>query len=266
MNAAIRDAGNRPVTGLRQADFRIFEDGVEQQVLSFAAHEAPFAAIVLFDTSGSMTERISIARSATITFLAGLRAGDMAAVYKFDSRVEMVQDFSENRDVGDKVYDLRAEGMTVLNDSVVRAVAELEKRPETRKAIVVLSDGADTQSRNSADRALRAALAANVTIYTVDMSTIDTGGSTRIQNPGALKNFAEKTGGVFIPIRNGLVMRDALKSIVDELRVQYTLSFEPSEDKRDGKWHALELRVARPNLTIRTRRGYNAPKSKNGGK
>lgn len=262
LNATIRDARNRPVAGLRQTDFRIFENGSEQPVASFESQEAPFAAIILFDTSGSMSERISIARSATINFLDGLRTDDMAAVFKFDSKVEMVQDFSDSRDVGDKVFELRADGWTVLNDAVYRAAKELEKRSESRKAIVVLSDGADTRSAFSADKALKAALAANVVIYTVDMSAVDTGGRERMQNQGVLRNFAEKTGGVFLPIDNGIGMRDALKSIVEELRIQYTLSFEPSESKRDGKWHTLELRVARPNLTIRTRRGYNAPKSK----
>jgi Ca-activated chloride channel family protein len=174
----------------------------------------------------------------------------------------MVQDFSESRDVSDKIFDLRAEGMTVLNDAVYKAAMELEKRTEKRKAIVVLSDGADTQSKYSADKALKAALAANVIIYTVDMSSINTDGRERMQNQGVLRNFAEKTGGVFIPISNGVAMRDALRSIVDELRIQYTLSYEPAELKPDGKWHALELRVARPNLVIRTRRGFNAPKAK----
>jgi len=86
------------------------------------------------------------------------------------------------------------------------------------------------------------------------------GNVTRRQSQGVLRNFAEKTGGFFISTDNGIAMRDALKNIVNELRTQYTLAFEPANLKRDGKWHALELRVGRPNLTIRTRQGYNAPK------
>jgi VWFA-related protein len=101
-----------------------------------------------------------------------------------------------------------------------------------------------------------------VIIYTVDMSSVETGVAARMQNQGVLKNFAEKTGGVFIPITNGIAMRDALKSIVEELRVQYTLSYEPANLKPDGKWHALELRVKRSDLSIRTRRGFNAPKAR----
>jgi Ca-activated chloride channel family protein len=260
MNATIRDASNRPVTGLRQTDFKIFDNGVQQQIASFETQEAPFAAIILFDTSGSMESRISIARSATINFLDGLRTDDVAAIYKFDSKVDMVQDFSASRDVTDKIFDLKARGMTVLNDAIYKAAADLDKREEKRKAIIVISDGADTMSGHSAEKALKAALAANVTIYTVDMSSLEMNITDRRQSQGALRNFAEKTGGTFVSTENGNAMRDALKSIVDELRIQYTLAYEPSDLKHDGKWHALELRVARPNLWIRTRQGYNAPR------
>jgi len=260
LNATIRDASNRPVTGLRQNDFKIFDNGVQQQIASFESQEAPFAAIILFDTSGSMETRISVARSATINFLDGLREDDVAAIYKFDSKVDLVQDFSASRDVSDKIFDLKARGMTVLNDAIFKAAGDLDKRPEKRKAIVVISDGADTMSGHSTDKALKAALAANVTIYTVDMSTLEVGNAERRQNQGVLRNFAEKTGGTFISTDNGIAMRDALKAIVDELRIQYTLAYEPGDLKRDGKWHSLELRVARPNLWIRTRQGYNSPR------
>lgn len=262
LNATIRDAHDKPVNALTQKDFKIFEDGEQQQIVSFETQEAPFAAVILFDTSGSMEERISIARSAAINFLDGLRADDVAAIYRFDSKTEMVQDFSDSRDVSDKIFDLKARGMTVLNDAVIRATQELDKRQEKRKAIVILSDGEDTMSRASAEKALKAALAANITIYTVDMSTISFSAAQRRQNQGVLRNLAQKTGGVFISTENGIALRDALKSIVDELQIQYTIAYEPSKVKHDGKWHALELRVARPNLTIRTRQGYNAPRDR----
>ena len=93
------------------------------------------------------------------------------------------------------------------------------------------------------------------------MSSMETNAADRRQNQGVLRNFAEKTGGTFVSTENGLAMRAALKAIVDELQIQYTLSYEPATLKHDGKWHALELRVARPNLIIRTRQGYNSPKT-----
>ncbi|HEY2867532.1 MAG TPA: VWA domain-containing protein [Pyrinomonadaceae bacterium] len=261
LNATIRDAQNHPVSALQQKDFKILEDGVQQQIISFETQEAPFAAVILFDTSGSMESRISIARAAAINFLDGLRADDVTAIYKFDSKIDMVQDFSDSRDVSDKIFDLKADGMTALNDAVYKAVSQLSDRSEKRKAIVIISDGADNMSSHSAEKALKGALAANVTIYSLDMSSMETNAAERRQNQGVLRNFAEKTGGTFISTENGLAMREALKAIVNELQIQYTLAYEPADTKRDGKWHTLELRVARPSLIIRTRQGYNAAKN-----
>ena len=262
LNATITDPNGKPVLGLKQNQFRIYEDGIEQKIDFYEAEKTPFAAVILIDTSGSMEGSVAMARSAAINFLDGLRADDVTAIYNFDSKVSLVQDFSNSRDITEKVFDLKAYGYTVLNDAIYKAAQELEKRSEKRRAIIVLSDGADTKSATSADKALKAAIAANATIYTVDMSAINTGGSGRIQNQGALKNFAEKTGGIFIPTPGGVAMREAFKNIVEELGVQYTLGYQPSNTAKDGKWRAIELRVARPNLTIRTRKGYNAPKKK----
>ncbi len=174
----------------------------------------------------------------------------------------MVQDFSNSRDIRQHAFDLKADGMTVLNDAVYKAAEVLSKRPEKRRAIIVLSDGADTMSRVSDSKALKAALSVNATIYAVDMSSPDLKPGERAQNRKVLNNFAEKTGGKYISTPGGVAMRDAFTKIVEELGTQYTITYQPSNTKKDGKWHAIELRVAKPNLTIRTRKGYNAPKAK----
>ncbi len=261
LNATVTDAKGKPVTGLRQNQFRVLEDGLEQTVDFFEAEATPFAAVILMDTSGSMEGGISMARSAAINFLDGLRADDVTAIYNFDSKVSLVQDFSNSRDIAEKVFNLKASGMTVLNDAIYQAAVELGKRSEKRKAIIVLSDGADTKSARSADKALKAAVAVNATIYTIDMSIVNAG-NNRFQSQSALKNFAEKSGGVFIPTPGGVAMREAFKNIVEELGVQYTLGYQPANTKKDGKWRAIEIRVAKPNLNIRTRKGYNAAKAR----
>ncbi len=258
LNATIVDGNGRHVPGLKQNQFTILENNVEQDINFFAAEETPFAAVILLDTSGSMEQRISLARSAAIRFLDGLRDADNAKIYRFDSKVSLVQKFSNSRDVGDGLFDLKADGMTALNDAVYQAAQDLANRPEKRRAIIVLSDGMDTFSGRSADKALKAALAANALIYTVDMSGIDTNGKQRMQNQGVLRNFAEKTGGKFIATPGGVAMRDAFQKIVEELGVQYTIAYQPKNLSKDGKWRAIELRVAKPNLTIRTRKGYHA--------
>lgn len=256
LNAIIQDRSGRHVSGLQQKQFKVFENGKEQEISFFAAEETPFAAVILIDTSGSMEERVSLARSAAINFLDGIRADDNVSIYRFDSKVTLVQDFSGSRDIEQAIFDLKADGMTALNDAIFKAANELAARPEKRRAIVVISDGEDTFSKRSASKALKAALDANAVVYTVDMSSITGSGNRRMQNQAVLRDFAEKSGGKFIATPGGAAMRDAFKSIVDELSLQYTLGYQPSMARKDGKWRAIELRVARPNLSIRTRKGY----------
>ena len=258
LNATVLDGDGKFVSGLRRDQFSVYENGVRQEISYFSAAETPFAAVILIDTSGSMESRISMARAAAINFLDGLRENDNAAIYRFASKIDLVQSFSGSRDISDAIFDIKADGMTALNDSVFVAAEELTKRPEKRKAIIVLSDGADTFSGKSAEKALKAALAADALIYTIDMSSAEANGRQRMQNPGVLKNFAEKSGGRFVSTPGGAALRQAFKGIVDELGTQYTLGYEPANQERDGKWRAIELKIARPNLTIRTRRGYTA--------
>lgn len=261
LNATITDSNGKPVRNLSKTHFKILEDGKEQPITFFETEATPFAAVILIDTSGSMESQISMARAAAINFLDGLRVDDQVAIYNFDTKVSLVQEFSNSRDITPTVFDLKAYGYTALNDAIFQAAEDLSKRPEKRRAIIVLSDGADNKSGKSSDKALKNALASNSTIYTVDMSSIETGGRDRMQSQGALKNFAEKSGGKFIATPGGVALREAFKNIVAELGIQYTLGYQPINLAKDGKWRTLELQVAKPNLNIRTRKGYHAPKN-----
>ncbi|HZH34555.1 MAG TPA: VWA domain-containing protein [Pyrinomonadaceae bacterium] len=278
INAVVTDKQGKHVAGLKRADFKVFENGVEQDIESadatFTAEETPYAAVLLLDTSGSMEARVALARSAGIKFLEGLRDSDVATIYNFDSEVKQIQEFSGSRDLAPVAFDLKGKGMTALNDAVVEAAKALSVRPEKRRAIIVLSDGADTLSRASQAKALNAALAVNATIYTVDMAAFDepggatmsTGGSAnarmaRLKSVGALKTFAEKSGGRFVPVAGGPALREAFKQIAEELGVQYTIGYQPKNLTPDGKWRAIEVKVARPNAQVRSRKGYNAPKA-----
>jgi Ca-activated chloride channel family protein len=157
-------------------------------------------------------------------------------------------------------FGLRAKGMTALYDAILRGAQTLAARPEQRKAIVVLSDGMDTKSSASAGKALEAALAVNAGIYAVDMSATDGGVSKDIQSAMQLKSLAEKSGGRFIATPGGPALRDAFASIAQELGHQYTIAFRPADQTRDGKWRTLEVKLSRPELTVRTRKGYRSPK------
>lgn len=261
LNVTVTNERGEYVHNLKRSDFRIFEDSREQVVSFFGVEETPFAAALLLDTSGSMENRLSLARSAAIRFLDGLRPADAAAVYRFDTRIEQLQEFSPSRDLAPLAYDVRADGWTALNDAIDRAATDLAQRPEKRRAIVVLSDGADTKSRASADKALASALTANALIYTVDLAPPDMSMQNRHAAASALRNFANKSGGRFVATPGGQALRDAFSGIVEELSNQYTIAYRPTNRARDGRWRAIEVKLARPDLSVRTRRGYRAPKT-----
>ena len=258
LNATVLDKDGKFVSGLRRADFQVLEDGKEQKLAGFSTEETPFAAAIVIDTSGSMDTRLTLARSGAIQFLNGLREEDVAAVYNFDYKVEQLQDFSPGRDLPPKAFALRAKTTTALNDAVLRAADDLAQRSEKRRAIVVLSDGGENSSRASSDKALNHALAAAATIYAVNMSEE---GSTRdLVGTSILKNLAARTGGQYISTPGGQKLRDAFAAILEELSHQYTLSYVPSNRERDGRWRAIDVKLARSQTTVRTRKGYRAPK------
>lgn len=264
LNITVTDKTGQYVRALHASDFKVFEDGSPvdpRMIVGFALQQSPYASVVLIDSSGSMDQRLALARSAAIRFLDGLREEDVAAVYRFDSKVVRVQDFSGGRDLAPMAYAIRAKGMTTLNDAIVEAARVLADRPEQRKAIVVLSDGADTFSKSSSDKAVESALAIGASIYAVDMSSLELPGAARRQSAGSLRNFAEKTGGRFIATPGGQELRDAFVSIAEELGQQYTLAYRPLNRTRDGKWRSLEVRLNREDLNVRTRKGYRAPKN-----
>lgn len=263
LNLTVTDKAGQYVKGLKLTDFKVYEDGVEvkpEMVASFSLHESPYAAVLLLDSSGSMEARFTLARSAAIRFLDGLREEDVAAVYRFDSKVERVQEFSGGRDLAPTAYAIRAKGMTTLNDAVVEAARTLAERPEHRKAIVILSDGMDTYSKATSDKAVESALAIGASIFAVDMSDLNIAGSSGRQGAAQLRGFAERTGGRFVATPGGQALRDTFAGIAEELGHQYTIAYRPINTTRDGKWRKLEVKLNREDLTVRTRKGYRAPK------
>ncbi|HEX9424567.1 MAG TPA: VWA domain-containing protein [Pyrinomonadaceae bacterium] len=263
LNITVTDKGGQYIPGLRLSDFTILEDGKEvttQFISSFSVHESPFASVVLLDTSGSMESRLSLARSAAIRFLDRLREEDVAAVYKFDSKVEQVQEFSTSRDLAPMAFGVHAKGMTTLNDAIVDAAKALSERPEKRKAIIILSDGLDTYSKASTEKAVESALAIGASIYAVDMSATEGTSFRNQQSAAVLKSFAEKSGGRFVATPGGPALRDAFASIADELGHQYTIAYRPLNQARDGKWRKLDVKLSRGDLVVRTRKTYRAPR------
>ncbi len=260
LNVTITDGKDRSVAGLAVTDFRVFENQAQQRIASFSFDEMPFAAVILLDTSVSMMNKMGLAQAACARFVTGVREGDSVAIYGFGgTTVRLLRDFAGAQEGADPLRDVRAEGNTPLYDGLIAAANALAKRPERRRAIVLISDGADTKSRATLADAARKVIAAGIAVYSVDLSDSAVYGiSQRDNGAEVLKALSAKTGGRYFSVPGGNKLRDAFTRTVDELRNQYTITYEPTNDRHDGRWRAIEVLITRPKLKVRTRQGYFA--------
>lgn len=268
VNLIVTDANGQYAHGLGMKDFSVVEDGAAQTVNALISEEASFAAAILIDMSGSMDYKFGLVRGAAASFIDHIRDNDQVAVYGFNNKVKMFQDFSDLRDISEYVWDAKAEDTTRLYDCADEAIVALEKRPEKRRAILLISDGWDTTSQKATfDSVMKKSLADGVTIYTIDL--IDdgarTGSSSNViglrRGQNEMKEFALQTGGRYVHTPQGDKLEEAFTNIVEELRNQYTLTYYSSNQKRDGRWRKLNVSASRAGSQTRTRKGYWAPKS-----
>lgn len=267
VNLIVTDAKGEYAHGLSAKDFTVMEDDARQPIDSFLAEETPFAAAILIDMSGSMDYKFSLARAAAASFVDHIRDNDQVAVYGFNDKIKLFQDFSDVRDISDYVWDARAENITRLYDCADEAIVALERRPEKRKAILLISDGWDSTSHKASfDSVVKKALADGITMYSVDLiddtSRMGSGsGAVELRRgQSEMKDFASQTGGRYVHSPQGEKLEEAFINIVDEMRNQYTLTYYSTNQKRDGRWRRLSVNVSRQGLTTRARKGYWAPK------
>lgn len=263
----VTDNKSRLITDLTQADFQIFEDKRPQTVTAFVQEtDVPLRLGLLIDTSNSIRDRFEFEQRAAGDFLrALLRPGtDKAFLGSFDSVAELVHDFSDDVDkLVDAIQSLRAGGGTSLYDAIFYGSRDklLEEAPPVsnyRRALVVLSDGEDNQSRFSRLQALEVAQRAEVIVYTISTNI------RGIQMPGdkVLKEFATETGGRYFQPFNLRDMDEAFDYINRELRSQYSISYRPTTP-RDGQYHEIEIVPQKKGLRVRARRGYYATQPPN---
>lgn len=261
------DVEGHYVHGLRADDFSITEDGVPQEISNFSAEEAPFAASILIDISGSMEFKFGMVRGAAASFLEHIRDEDQVSVYGFNDKIRQYQDFSNSRDISDYIWDAKAEDSTRLFDCMETAADALAKRPERRRAELVITDGCDNTSGATKDSVVKKALKNAVTIYTVDLVDDDylqgSGSAVEVLRRGRtdMIDMARQTGGRYVHSPQGDTLEDSFDGIVDELRNQYTLGYYSTNTRRDGRWRNIAITMTRPKITARARRGYYAPKS-----
>ena len=269
LNVTVTEGTGKYVTDLAAEDFNVFEDGVKQDVTFFTRTNLPIALALLIDTSASMENRLPTAQEAAIGFVKRLRPQDLAEVVDFDSRVVVLQSFSNNvAELEAAIRKTSAGGSTSLHNAVYIALKDLKKVVAKstdeirRQAIVVLSDGEDTSSLLPFEEVLDLAKRSETAIYSIGLRAGD-GPSASAKGfkeaEFVMRQFSQETGGrAFFP--NQIAdLANIYGQISDELSSQYTVGYTSKNPKRDGSWRRVVVRIARPNLTARTKLGYFAP-------
>jgi Ca-activated chloride channel homolog len=269
LNVTVTEGIGKYVTDLAAEDFNVFEDGVKQDVTFFTRTNLPIALALLIDTSASMENRLPTAQEAAVGFVKRLRPQDLAEVVDFDSRVVVLQSFTNNAtELEQAIRKTSAGGSTSLHNAVYIALKDLKKVVAKstdeirRQAIVVLSDGEDTSSLLPFEEVLDLAKRSETAIYSIGLRAGE-GPSTSAKGfkeaEFVMRQFSQETGGrSFFP--NQLVeLANIYGQISDELSSQYTVGYTSKNPKRDGSWRRVVVRIVRPNLTARTKLGYFAP-------
>jgi Ca-activated chloride channel homolog len=260
----VADKKGRFVTDLKKEDFEIVESKKSQNILEFVAEtNLPLRLAILIDTSNSIRERFRFEQEAAVEFINSLmRPEDKAVVVSFDTAAELVADLtSDTEQLGKAIRNLRPGGGTALYDAMFFSCRDKlmqdQPRHKFRRAMVVISDGDDNQSRYTRDQALEMAQKADVVVYTIstNISRAPTDGDK------VMRYFAAETGGLaFFPFR-AQDLAQSFENIANELRHQYNVLYRPDPLKTDGLWHNIDVRVkGRKDLVVRARKGYYAPR------
>ena len=254
------------MTDLEQGDFVVFEDGVQQEVAFFTRTQLPIALALLIDTSASMDERMSTAQEAAIGFSQRLRPEDLAEIIDFDSRADVLQDFTNDVDkLEDAIRRTSAGGSTSLYNALYVSLKDLTKAPlreadVRREAIIVLSDGEDTSSLVSFEEVLELAKRSETAIYSIGLKADDSRSRTGFREADfVLRQLAQETGGqAFFPDRVGK-LDSIYQQISEELSSQYSIGYISANPLRNGQWRRIVVRADRKDVRTRTKQGYYGP-------
>lgn len=254
---AVNDEFGRPVAGLEAEHFRILDNKVPQKIESFAMDEAPIALGLVFDVSGSMGSNLFAARQAANLFFHTSNPEDEFLMVEFASKPQLTVPLTRRlTDINNRLLYNKAGGSTALIDGIYMAMHEIKKSQNSRKALVVVSDGLDNSSRYSAAELKTLLQESEVLIYTVTI-----GGAYADSDPYLMRRIAEETGGRMYVSGRGL--GDIAQKITIDLRNRYLLGYTPTDLNRDGKYHRIDLELKAPKglpkLTTYWRRGYYAP-------
>jgi Ca-activated chloride channel homolog len=264
--AQVTNVLGTPVSGLHKEDFKVFEDGVEQPITNFAREDAPLSIGLLFDISGSMRNKIKKATEAAAAFFKTSNPQDEFFLIEFSDRPKLTVPFTTDPgEVYDRIAHTRPFGRTSLLDAIHLGLAEMKHALNTRKALVIVSDGGDNRSRHTEREIKNAMLESDLQVYAMGIfDPDDAKHSVEEQNgPRLLGALADQSGGREYPVTKLDDLPAISARIGDQLRNQYLLGYTPINAERDGKYRIINVKVIPraeiPDLRVYYRHGYYSP-------
>lgn len=260
---SVTDPRNRAVTGLDKGAFRLFDEKTEQQVVHFTEEDAPISVGIVFDCSRSMMHKLPQARAAVAEFLRNSNPEDEFFLVTFSDKAQLALPFTSNPgDVQNLLLQTYAAGRTALMDGIYLALDTMRHASRSRKALLVVSDGGDNDSRYSEGELRRLLRETSVAIYA--MGIYQNGSAILPEEerggPKLLDDMASQSGGRHYPVTDLAVLPQAAAQIGLELRNQYVLGYTPEERLMDGKYHRVQVKlIGQDKLYITWRPGYIAP-------
>ena len=252
VTAVVTDASKRFVTGLKAADFKVYEDGREHTVSSFAAESSPLELVTAIDVSSSMTRALPDVKRHATDFLAQLKPTDQVTVLGFNDKIFTLARRSTDQAVRARAIDRLAPwGGTALYDAIVSALGILGRQPG-RRSLLVFSDGEDWSSHTAVGSVVQRAEASDATIYMI--------GQGRALKTTALQQLMQRlatgSGGRAFFTDQDTKLEAVFEEILAELRNQYVLAYPAPDNARNGEWHAIRVEVPGRGYTVRARLGY----------
>jgi VWFA-related protein len=265
--AQVTNVFGTPITDLHKEDFKVFEDGVEQSIRNFSFEDAPLSIGLLYDISGSMRNKMKKATEATAAFFKTSNPQDEFFLIEFSDRPKLTVPFTSDPDeVYDRIAHAHPFGRTSLLDAIHMAVVQMKHARNTRKALVIVSDGGDNRSRHTEREIKNAMLESDVQVYA--MGIFDPGDAPKQpveeqRGPKLLEELADQSGGREYPVTSLDDLPSISARIGNQLRNQYLLGYSPANPERDGKYRVIKLTVtpqaAIPDLRLSYRHGYYSP-------
>jgi len=251
------------VANMDKENFRLYEDKVQQEILTFSNQDAAMSIGIVFDTSGSMGEKLKKSREAVVQFMKIANPEDEFFMIQFSDRPELVVPFTHaTEEIANKLLYTKSHGSTALLDGVYMAMNQMRKAKNPRKAILIISDGGDNNSRYTQTEVKNAVVESDVQIYGIGIF----GGGTTVEEasgPDLLRRLATMTGAHSYTVDRLSEMPDVAFKIAIELRNEYVLGYSPKNAARDGKYHRVEVKLLKvaglPPLKAAFRTGYYAP-------